>query len=123
MRTVKGGASKEELNVLFFWSYVLLQGPPLAEGRLQALSVKPTLLHALDSGQSRTVIGQWVLMTSFSVCVCVWVVMVMVMKVVLLPPQTQTTAAKSSSARLRRISSTFTSTLSSRRFVCVFVLL
>lgn len=38
---------------------------------MQALSVKPTLLHALDSGQSRTVIGQWVLMTSFSVCVCV----------------------------------------------------
>ncbi|XP_075873846.1 intermembrane lipid transfer protein VPS13C isoform X3 [Nelusetta ayraudi] len=26
------------------------KGPPLAEGRLQALSVKPTLLHALDSG-------------------------------------------------------------------------
>lgn len=35
---------------------------------MQALSVKPTLLHALDSGQSRTVIGQWALMTLFSMC-------------------------------------------------------
>lgn len=43
----------------------------------------------------------------------------MVMAVVLLPLQTRTTAMKSSSARRRRISSTFTSTSRSRRFVCL----
>lgn len=53
VRTVKRGFNQEEANFPLLWSHYLLQGPLLTEGRLQALSVNPALLHTLDSGQSR----------------------------------------------------------------------
>lgn len=107
---------------LLICSYFLLQAPPLAEDRVRVLHLHPALLDTIDTGQSRTAIGCSVLMTSFSLCLMRTMAMMVKVDGVLPPFQSRTTAVRSPSTRsisvwLWRISSTFASTLRSRRFV------
>lgn len=94
----------------------------MAENRVQVLHLHPALLDTMDTGQNRAVIGCPVLMTSFSLRLMKTMAMMVKIDGVFLPFQSRTTAVRSLSTRsisvrLWRISSTFTSTLRSRRFV------